>query len=234
MTLAGGPQRVEGVAVFGERIDNDGVIDADVQVEEPAGFRTVTEIRNATSPAWIVRFPPVPASKVRLVVLRSGGPTDHTDVYEIEVLGAPLTEAELAARIAGACESLRLEIEAARRDFEAAGAAPVQWRQSLETLGRRRESLEIERGRWGELSLAARAQTVSQVDHCTLAVTRLRTRLAQHRSANPRRREGIERAMAEARDLIRNPPALEDAERTRTVLTTPEVAWCLEDRKSVV
>ena len=91
LTLAGGPQRVEGVAVFGERIDNDGVIDADVQVEEPAGFRTVTEIRNATSPAWIVRFPPVPASKVRLVVLRSGGPTDHTDVYEIEVLGAPLT-----------------------------------------------------------------------------------------------------------------------------------------------
>jgi hypothetical protein len=83
------------VAVFGEAIGNDGIQDAPVQVAESrAGeFTTVATIRGATSPSWLATFDPVPTTAVRLLVTRSGGPSTHTDVYEIEVFGRPLTPA---------------------------------------------------------------------------------------------------------------------------------------------
>jgi alpha-galactosidase len=99
LTLAQGPRLVTGLALFGERVDNDGVLDADIQVETAGGFRTVASVRDASTDAWLARFEPVPASQVRLLVLRSGGPTAHTDVWEVEVWGQPLEETEIRARL---------------------------------------------------------------------------------------------------------------------------------------
>ena len=52
LTLAGGPRVVTGVAVFGERVDNDGIIDADIQVKTGSDFSTVASVRDARSPSW--------------------------------------------------------------------------------------------------------------------------------------------------------------------------------------
>jgi hypothetical protein len=104
-----GPQKVAAVAVFGERVDNDGIIDGAVQVAGKAAgsFSTVAEVKSATSRSWLATFDPVKTSAVRLLVTRSGGPTTHTDVYEVEVFGAKLSAAELkgyAAEQLRACE----------------------------------------------------------------------------------------------------------------------------------
>jgi hypothetical protein len=230
VTFAGGPQRVEGVAVFGERIDNDGVIDADIQVGETTGYRTVAEVRNATAPAWVVRFPPVPASKLRLLVLRSGGPTDHTDVYEIEVYGAPLTEAELAARMGHGFEALRRALAGAERDLEAVSGVPAVWRHRLDALARRSAQLEAEADQPAASNASARARIVREVEQGTLALSRWRARLAQSLAARPGSRELVERIKSEARDLIRHPPATNGAGGVRTVLATPELAWTLDGR----
>jgi len=95
---AGGPQDVGAIAVFGERIDNDGVLDADVQVEIDGAYRTIASVRDAKSPGWVVFVEAVRTERVRLLVLRSAGPTDHTDVWEIEVYG-PIVSIEEIARI---------------------------------------------------------------------------------------------------------------------------------------
>ncbi len=92
-----GSQKVSAVAVFGERIDNDGILDAKVQVagSEANEFTKVATIQDAGSGGWLATFDPVQTTAVRLVITRSGGPSPHTDVYEVEIFGPPLSTAEL-------------------------------------------------------------------------------------------------------------------------------------------
>ncbi len=88
-----GTQAVSAVAVFGERIDNDGIQDAQVQVAgaKPGEFTTVATIADAKSASWLATFDPVKTIAVRLLITRSSGPSPHTDVYEIEVYGPPIS-----------------------------------------------------------------------------------------------------------------------------------------------
>ncbi len=91
-----GAQEVNAVAVFGERIDNDGILDAQVQVSAAEGneYTTVATTENANSSSWLATFDPVKTTAVRLLITRSSGPSPHTDVYEIEIYGTPLSAAE--------------------------------------------------------------------------------------------------------------------------------------------
>ncbi len=94
-----GTQPVSAVAVFGERIGNDGIQDAQVQVAgaKPGEFNTVATIADARSGSWLATWDPVKTTAVRLEITRSSGPSPHTDVYEIEVYGPPISAAELKA-----------------------------------------------------------------------------------------------------------------------------------------
>ncbi len=91
------PQAVSSFALFGEAVNNDGVVDAQVQVQTPGAgaFATVAAVKGARSASWRATFPPVTAAAVRLLITRSGGPTTHTDVYEVEIHGPRLGAAEL-------------------------------------------------------------------------------------------------------------------------------------------
>jgi hypothetical protein len=109
-----GSQEVSAVAVFGEAINNDGIQDAQVQVagSKPGEFTTVATVEGATSASWLATFEPVKTTAVRLLVTRSGGPSTHTDVYEIEVFGRILPAAELKPQ---RHEELAASRQAARR-----------------------------------------------------------------------------------------------------------------------
>ncbi len=81
-------QEVSAVAVFGERIGNDGIVDAQIQISSGDGtWKTVTTISNAVSAGWVAEFPSIKTTAVRLLVTRSSGPSPHTDLYEVEVYG---------------------------------------------------------------------------------------------------------------------------------------------------
>ncbi len=137
LELAGGAQEVTAIAVFGEAVNNDGVIDALVQLAEavvpqvadagtPRGFRTVCAVKDAASGSWLVTLPPVKTSAVRLLITRSGGPSPNTDVYEVEVYGPPLSPAEVKRqrdeRIAKVWPSREAALEQAREVARKAGA----------------------------------------------------------------------------------------------------------------
>jgi hypothetical protein len=142
-----GPQEVCAVAVFGERIDNDGILEArvDVATAPDKDFTTVATIPDARTNRWLVRFDPVMAASIRLSILRSGGPSPHTDVHEIVVLGGPLSAAELLDfarnRLAGcAAQKQRLDeltdrlaggTASSLTGLAAAAAATEQRRQHL-------------------------------------------------------------------------------------------------------
>ena len=143
-----GPQVLVGLAVFGEAPGNDGVIDAQIEVAgaKQDDFTTVASVKDAKSRSWLATFPPVEASKVRLLVTRSGGASTHTDVYEIVPLGRPLSAVELKAEV-------RKQLDQCSREIQTFTplAAPEQGgvRELRETLLReitplRRQSEELE------------------------------------------------------------------------------------------
>ncbi|MBN1418234.1 MAG: alpha-galactosidase [Planctomycetes bacterium] len=112
LRLAGGAQDVGAIAVFGEGLDNDGVLDADLQVEIDGAFRTIASVRDAPSPSWLAVLDPVRTGRIRLLVFRSAGPTDHTDVWEIEIYGPILPPEEIARIRAERALRIRAQIDA--------------------------------------------------------------------------------------------------------------------------
>jgi len=218
-TLAEAPRSVTAVAVFGERVDNDGILDADIQVETDGVFRTVAAVRDAKIASWVARFEPVVTTKVRLLVLRSGGPTEHTDVWEVEVFGLPLSAGEIRARLPQSLEALRRLIEATgesvRRIESMPGELPdgvqhvwaqltSRWatvsREDPGTAGRRGSDDEV-RQRWEAAEEAARL------------ATRLRERLEARLSALSK---PSPRAGAVPPGLHLAPPGVVAVERTAT------------------
>lgn len=105
-----GSQAVSAVAVFGERIDNDGILDAQVQAagSKPGEFTAVATIADAKSGSWLATFDAVKTTAIRLCITRSGGPSPHTDVYEIELYGPPIPPAELKAYAKEGLDGCRL------------------------------------------------------------------------------------------------------------------------------
>ncbi|MBN1442804.1 MAG: alpha-galactosidase, partial [Planctomycetes bacterium] len=117
-----GAHEVSGVALFGEAPGNDGVRDARVEVSsgDDGSFAVVARVEDARSAAWVAGFEPVRTSAVRLVVTRSGGASTHTDVWEILVLGSPMSSEELERWVADRLRACRELLERLRT----AGGAP--------------------------------------------------------------------------------------------------------------
>ena len=209
LSLAGGARTVTAVAVFGERVDNDGIIDADIQVKLGAEFRTVASVRGAKSAAWLAQFEAVPTEEVRLLVLRSGGPTDHTDAWEVEVYGNPLSDDAMRARLA---ETLRGWRQAVGVPGEAAVGgvsdltnlpAPfrITWGRALNCL----KELSSRQVEWAAAPRAVLTHDLEEAEEAVAAFERIKARLAQHAASAPRLRGLLARVRSTTGALPQGP-----------------------------
>jgi len=187
LTLADGPQAVEAVAVFGEAINNDGILDADIQAEVGGRFVTVAEVRKAASSSWLATFDAVQTRRVRLLVLRSGGPSPHTDVYEMEAYGRPLSSDELRVfrdefkasvteRLVVIRTNGAVAANALRDVAPTTAELPLAYRSALATLQKDQTTLENELNRWSELSDPHAAALAQKAEKAALLASRLRER----------------------------------------------------------
>lgn len=203
LAFADGPQAVEAVAVFGEAVNNDGILDADLQAEVAGRFVTVAQVRGATNAAWLARFEPVHTRRLRLQLLRSGGPSPHTDVYELEAYGRALTGEELRvfrdefkATVVGRLAAIRTNAAAAEevlRDLSPSlERSPLPYRAALTAVRRDQTTLETELGRWAELTDPQAAALAQRADQAALLGVRLRDRAGRFATGNSARRVAVE------------------------------------------
>ncbi len=200
LSPAGGPRSVSGVAVFGERVDNDGIIDADIQVRTGGEFRTVASVRDAKSPAWRAQFEAVTTDQVRLLVLRSGGPTDHTDVWEVEVYGDPISDTELRAHLANMLTGLRQAV--VLPDGVGVGGVSnltnlparfrAKWDQAVNSL----KELSGRQTEWATVPRAVLTHDLDEAEEAAAAIARIRARLAQRAAGASQRSELLARVRA--------------------------------------
>jgi len=163
-----GEEEVVGLALFGEPPNNDGVLDAQVQVAKPDSdeFVTVAAIRDAGVPAWRVKFPPTKTKKVRLLITRSGGPTTHTDVFEILLLGRPLSPAEMKAQTE---QQWRLCLESIQKMKEtlnqlpSAGDLIPSIQRDVESLEAEAKALKERFAQWDSLEAETQTELVQQI-----------------------------------------------------------------------
>lgn len=178
-----GTREVAAFAVFGGRPDNDGILAARVQVAAwQEGTRTWVDaerIDRASSSAWLVAFAPVKTDRVRLLITGSGGPSPHTDVYEVVVLSREMTSDErrdfLAADLARSL--VDLQRVKARADALAGGDG-----SRTDAVRRRAKALQktasgVLEGlhKWHDLGEATRKHLLDQVGAMDSAVRVLAT-----------------------------------------------------------
>ncbi|MBN1343943.1 MAG: alpha-galactosidase [Phycisphaerae bacterium] len=198
LDLAGGEQRISGIAVFGEAVDNDGILDADVQILQQDGktFRTVAEIRDAKSGSWLATFEPIPTSAVRLLVTRSAGPTSHTDVFELEVLGPAIPPAELREYLGKRLAGTQEEMAAARSSTNVlttiAGGLPSAVQGALAEQEKRLRDASDRLGTWDALSSADRDRLVRDIEVLAVHTRQTASRLTETAKTLPVRRQLIQ------------------------------------------
>ena len=232
LSLAGGPRTVRGVAVFGERVDNDGIIDADIQVRTGGEFRTVASVRDAKSPAWRAQFEAVATDQVRLLVLRSGGPTDHTDVWEVEVYGDPLSDTELRAHLANTLTGLQQAV--VLPDGIAVGGVSnltnlparfrVTWDQAVKSL----KDLSGQQAEWATAPRAVLTHDLDEAEEAAAAIARIRARLVRRAAGPSQRSELLARVRATGRGLAATTGARNGASSQEAVLTNSALTVWLE------
>jgi hypothetical protein len=188
-----GPQEVTALAVFGERIDNDGIQDAQVLAADPKGgqFTAVATIRDVKSAQWLATFAPVKTSAIRLAITRSGGPSPHTDVYEIEVYGRPLPDAELkryaAERMEGCASRLKqVEASAERLGLPSRPQLPAI-RQAIDAVQSRQRQLADRLARWESLGASERSQLAADIERQEMRLRQFVPTLEQAATAWPGR-----------------------------------------------
>lgn len=167
-------QRVSAVAVFGGADDN--IRDAQIQVSRTKGgpFTTVAAIDAAAPVNWLVAFDPVAAAQVRMVITRSGGPSPHTDVHEIELYGPPMSATELKqyveAQLVAGAKRFGPALSAAAKPELARVAGSREVIASMEK--QRRQAIE-QFARWDSLKEADRQLLVVAVERLQLLPQRL-------------------------------------------------------------
>lgn len=236
LTLAGGEQAVTAVAVFGERIDNDGVLDAEVQVAGPTGdeFQTVASVQGADSASWLATFKPVKTSAVRLVVTRSAGPTTHTDVYEIEVLGPAMSAAELRRyadeRLAAARNGLQAARKSAQSLRQDSAKLPKALQTPLDTFDGQVRRASEDLGQWESLGPDERDRLVGQIELAAGRIKRLTARLARSADVWPARRQAIQAARKAAADLRTTQQVTSQRDGGRISLSNQAVFVSVDER----
>ena len=168
LELFGTPE-VSAVVVHGERIDNDGILEARVEVAAAPGqaFTTVVTVPDAKSNQWMAVFEPVKASAVRLSILRSGGPSPHTDVYEIVVLGPPLSAEQAREFTAGGLaecqEELRLLAETAADLHVGTDPQSDPIHAAVTAIERQCQQLSAQVAQWEKLDAPAQQAVAEEV-----------------------------------------------------------------------
>lgn len=168
LELFGAPE-VSAVVVRGERIDNDGILEARVEVTAAPGqpFTTVVAVPDAKSNLWMAGFEPVKASAVRLSILRSGGPSPHTDVYEITVLGPPLSAEQAreftAERLAECREQLRRLAEMAAELNTGTGPQSDPFQAAVTAVERQCQQLSAQVAQWEKLDSSTQQALTEEV-----------------------------------------------------------------------
>ncbi len=168
------PQIVTAVAVAGAPVGKDGFAAGAVQVSDDAtgSFRTVAEISQAPSAHWLATFEPAKTSKIRLLVTKSGGESPHTDLNEIQILGPPLSDAQLKQQaidaLAVAVRTLQPTQAAADRlatqiDPHLAAVAP-HLKELAQQLTQAAERLQ----QWNDLPQTERADLAARIDQAQL------------------------------------------------------------------
>jgi len=192
-----GPQAVSAVAVFGERIGNDGIQDAQVQVAgaEPDEFRTVATIADAKSASWLATFDPVKTSAVRLSITRSGGPSPHTDVYEIEVYGPPISPAELKSYAAEGLDGSAARCKEVAYLAEKLGVRTdpqfAELRGAVDSTERGQRQLAERFTQWDALSEANRQSLAAEIERLEARARRMLQGLATAAAVWPGRAKDI-------------------------------------------
>ena len=223
LTLAGGPQEVSAVAVFGEAITNDGIVDAEIQVETDGAFRAVAAVTNATSSSWLATFAAVRTSRVRLLVSRSGGPTDHTDVYEIEVFGKPASSAEALALVKGRLGEARARLDDLETRFKATAPGtqdlPVALERALGTLRRELAELQPALDGWNSLDTPARGALTRRSAQSARLAGRLHERALRSSEGELARARSRDQAIQALRGLALGPGLSARQEGGRAILS---------------
>lgn len=194
-----GSQTVSAVAVFGEAIGNDGIQDAEIQIASPDQdqFTTVGKVKNATSQRWLASFEPVRAKSIRLLVTRSGGPSTHTDVYEVEVYGPPLSPEEsrnYAGQKLAACGDRWKEILAT---IEKNGPSAHAFSAGVADFNAARDSLERfseKISRWETITAEQRDALIAQLDRFEARLQRIQRDLNRGLEVWAKRVETLEDA----------------------------------------
>ncbi len=165
-----GTQAVSAVAVFGERIGNDGIQDAQIQLvgAEVGEFHSVATIADAKSGSWLATFDPVKTNAVRLWITRSSGPSPHTDVYEIEVYGPPISPAELKAFAAeglDGCAARATEVSAlAEKLGLRTDPQFAELRRTVDSSQRAERRLAERFAQWDALSETSRQSLTAEIE----------------------------------------------------------------------
>jgi hypothetical protein len=197
-----GVQKVSALAVFGG--PNDNIRDAQVQVASAKGgpFTTVATIRDAQPVNWLVAFDATPAAQLRLLITRSGGPSPHTDVNEIELFGPPMSNAELkryaTARLAAGALPAKAAVVAAEKPqlshaagfCEAVAAMEQQRRQTADQLAR-----------WDALSESDRQTLVATIERLQMQPDRLMLGMERATALWPKRAAELAAARQAARTV---------------------------------
>lgn len=211
--LAGGAQDVSAVAVFGEAIHNDGILDAEIQVERDGTFATVAAVRDATASSWLATFSPGRTSQVRLWVTRSSGPTDHTDVWEVEVYGRPLSAEEqhahfrmrLAMVVGKATAGSLHNISAQPENL------PVPFRKAREKIQADTAELQRVSPQWEVMDARARSLAMQKAEETLALAQRLNERSQRATSLGKTPRPALAKAREDQARLIQrssNPEAV--------------------------
>lgn len=192
-----GSQEVSAVAVFGEAINNDGIQDAQIQVAglQAGEFTTVAMVEGATSASWLATFEPVKTTAVRLLVTRSGGPSTHTDVYEVEVFGRILPAAELrgyaAKRLDGGAARWKAFLAEAEKLGLSTGSPEGGWDSAAADVETQRDRLADQLSHWKSLNDADRQTLVTQLERLEVRVQRMTAGLTQAAAVWPKRSEEL-------------------------------------------
>ncbi len=232
LSLAGGPRAVTSVAVFGERIDNDGIVDADIQLKMGGEFRSVASVRDAKTAAWLAQFEAVTTDQVRLVVLRSGGPTDHTDVFEVEVYGDPPTEAELRVLLPEALKNLQ-QAAASVREPALGGApgltnCPAYLRGAWERATNSLRQLSGRQMEWATAPRAVLTRDLDEAEEAVAALERMKARLAQRAAGASPLSDLLARVRRTGQRLAASSPAGAVVSPSEAVLTNNALTVWLE------
>ena len=224
-------QQVSAVAVFGERIGNDGIVDAQIRIATADGkWMTIAAVTNAVSGAWLASFPATNTTGIQLFITRSSGPSPHTDVYEVEIYGPQLPAAELEQATAE-----RLAVVRQLRSKRESQPKPViksAWLNSVPDEAReldvQLEKCDQQFKEWKTLSVGDQQRLAEEVDALSDRVVASQTVAATREHLFQSRLKTLQAA----RDAFNRSGEMtheERADRRIEIANRRVVLWCAKD-----